>query len=125
MQRDTRRLTVAREHLKTAYDEITLAQGQAEQSMVEAAVGRRVRPLVLQPSPHQVHLVQRAPEISAGVERAYAASRRAWQAIHDFRNLGMPTGRPILDTIRNEVIDALSAVDEVVQTAETETTMHA
>ena len=114
MQKDTRRVTVSGEHLQAAYDEITLAMGQAEQSIAVAAVQRAIDHLNL--------VIRRLEEERARsdrglagteVERAYTAARAAWQGAHDAVNHWPERHSPALDPVRNELIDALDSISRL------------
>jgi hypothetical protein len=87
MFNDTRRLTVALDHLNDAYEELTNAQGQTEQSMGEQAVGRAKNHLDLvlrRLDDEQAQIDDR--EIRGRVEQANAAAHRAWQSCQDALN---------------------------------------
>ena len=114
MQQDTRRLTVAYEHLRSTYDEVTLAIGQAEQSMAEAAIVRALShlDLVWRRLEHQRQLETRS---AAGVEveRAYNASRLAWQGAHDLLNDWLRHHGTKLEQLREDVLEAMDAVGRI------------
>ena len=114
MEQDTRRLTVAHEHLRTAYDEITLAQGQAERSMAEAAVNRALAQLELVWRRLE-HERQREGRNAAGVEieRAYNASRMAWQGVHDVLNKWPRQHSQSLDQVRTDILEALDCTGRI------------
>jgi hypothetical protein len=109
MQDDTRNLTVADEHLKTALEEISLGAGQTEQSMIRAGAERAVRnmDLVLRRLQQEQSRSSRDAK-GAAVDRAFNDSERAWQAIHDFLN----TGDGSLHAIRATLEEAREAVAE-------------
>src|SRR5688572_3701050 len=114
MHKDKRNLTVAREHLRSAYEEITLAQGNPERSIAEAA-GRRALDhlnLIVRRLEHERSMVGR-DEMARAVERAYAAAQRAWQGSHDALNDWPRNASLMLDPIRNHLIEALEAIDGV------------
>jgi hypothetical protein len=121
MQNDTRRLTVARDHLRAAYEEVTRAQGQAERSMAEAAAGRALShlDLVWKRLEHERQVSPRKGSEQA-VERAYTASRSAWQGVHNVLNRWPASPAAALDPVREQVIAALEAVDEAVAQEEPE-----
>ena len=62
MQHDTRRLTVAHDHLETAYEEVTRAIGLTERSMSEQAARRALDQLDLVLRKLQDEAVLRAKE---------------------------------------------------------------
>ncbi|MFN3649654.1 MAG: hypothetical protein ACK47B_08730 [Armatimonadota bacterium] len=113
MQDDTRRLTVAREHLQQAYEEVTLAISNTEESIAQAAMGRALNHLdmVWRRLEHQRQRVSREPLLST-VERAFVASREAWQGTHDALNDWDTARRGNLDRVRNAILQATSAVDD-------------
>ena len=114
MQQDTRRLTVAYEHLRTAYTEITLAQGQPERSTAEAAVARALSQLELVWRRLE-HERQREGRNATGVEieRAYNASRMAWQGVHDILNKWPRQHSQALEQVRNDIIEALDCTGRI------------
>jgi hypothetical protein len=116
MQDDGRNLTVAREHLNAALEEILRAQGQAEQSMAEASVGRALDQLnlVVRRLEQQRTLAGRGDQGRA-VERAFAGATTAWQRTHDTRNAGAVTQGSFLEQIRLALGEAIDAVDEAVR----------
>jgi hypothetical protein len=125
MQKDTRRLTVAQEHLKSAYDEITLAQGQAERSAAEAALGRALNhlDLVWRRLEHERAQVD-GRELAAAVERGYAASRLTWQGVHDILNDWPRSHSQALDAVRMNLLEAMEALD-LASIAASEEAIHA
>ena len=112
MQRDTRRLTVAREHLESAREEITRAQGQAEVSMAQASVSRALGHLDIASQRLELErqFTGRGPDARA-VERAYQETRRAWQGAHDAMNQWDLYASQGLGTIGGALVAALEAVD--------------
>ena len=114
MQKDKRNLTVAREHLRSAYEEITLAQGNPERSIAEAATRRALDHLnlVVRRLEHERSMVERN-EIGRSVERGYAAAQRAWQGAHDALNDWPRNAALMLDPMRNALIEALEAIEGV------------
>lgn len=114
MQQDTRRLTVAYEHLRTAYDEVTLALGQSERSISEAAIGRALNHLDLVWRRLERER-ERETRSATGVEveRAYNAARMAWQGAHDVLNAWPRQPAGMLDQVRSDVLEALDAVGRI------------
>jgi hypothetical protein len=121
MQKDTRRLTVAQEHLAAAYEEITQAQGQTERSISHAAVGRALNHLDLawRRLEHERSRLGRS-DTGDLVERAFAASRRAWQGVHDVLNDWPDNPASSLDGVRTNVLEALNAVTSACSTHDRE-----
>lgn len=114
MQQDTRRLTVAYEHLRAAYEEVTLAMGNPERSIAEAAVGRALNHLDLV----WRRLDQERQRESRGaaaveLERGYNASRLAWQGAHDLLNTWPRQHSQMLDQVRNDLLEALDAIGRI------------
>jgi hypothetical protein len=110
MQKDTRHLTVAREHLQSAYEEITLAQGNPERSIAEAAVARALSHLDLVTRRlEQERSMAGRGELGQEVEQAFAASRQAWQRAHDVANDWSRSA--LLEEIRQGLTGAIEAVD--------------
>lgn len=114
MQQDTRRLTVAYDHLRSAHEEVTLAMGQSERSIAEAAVGRALNHLELVWRRLE-HQRGREPRNAAGieVERAFNASRMAWQGVHDVLNTWPRRHAQMLDQVRTDILEALDAVGRI------------
>jgi hypothetical protein len=90
-----------------------MAQGQAERSMSEASAGRALNhlDLVWRRLEHERREAPRRGNERA-VERAYQASRRAWQGVHNVLNDWPDAPAAALDPVRNDVIEAMEAVDE-------------
>lgn len=114
MQQDTRRLTVAYEHLRCAYDEVTLAMGQSERSIAEAAVGRALThlDLVWRRLEHERQKLGRTAT-AVEVERAYNSSRMAWQGVHDLMNRWPRQHTQLLDEVRNDILEALDSTSRI------------
>ncbi|MGV3723762.1 MAG: hypothetical protein ACO1SX_22920 [Actinomycetota bacterium] len=114
MQQDTRRLTVAYEHLRAAYDEVTLATGQSERSIAQAAIGRALNHLDLVWRRLE-HERERETRSATGieVERGYNASRMAWQGAHDILNVWPRHHAGMLDQLRTDVLEAMDAVGRI------------
>jgi hypothetical protein len=114
MQQDTRRLTVAYEHLRTAYDEVTLALGQTERSISEAAIGRALSHLDLVWRRLERER-ERETRSAAGVEveRGYNAARMAWQGAHDLLNAWPRQSAGSMDQVRSDVLEAMDAVGRI------------
>jgi hypothetical protein len=114
MQQDTRRLTVAYEHLRCAYDEVTLAMGQSERSIAEAAVGRALThlDLVWRRLEHERQTAGRTAA-SIEVERAYTSSRMAWQGVHDILNRWPRQHSQSLDEVRSDILAAMDATSRI------------
>jgi hypothetical protein len=121
MQKDKRNLTVAQEHLRSAYEEVTQAQGQAERSMAEAAVGRALSHLDLVSRRLEQERAQVGRnETARAVERAFAASRLAWQGVHNTLNDWPRSVPQALDPVQQNLLEAINAVDAALDTATTE-----
>jgi hypothetical protein len=114
MQQDKRNLTVALEHLRAAYDEITLAQGNPERSIAEAAARRALDHLnlIVRRLEHGRSTLGRDAEGQA-VERSYAAAQLAWQAVHDALNDWPRNAALVLDPLRNHLIEAIETLGTV------------
>lgn len=125
MQKDTRNLTVAREHLRAAYDEVTTAQGQSERSIVEAAVRRAIThlDLVSRRLEQEREILGRGATANA-VERAFAATRLAWQGLHDLLNDWPDSVARALDPVRVRLLEAAEALEEACRVAGPEEAMH-
>jgi hypothetical protein len=113
MQTDTRNLTVSLDHLRSAYEEITTAMGQAERSISTAAAQRAVDHLGLVVR-HLEGERQRDPRSETGrlVERGYAAARLAWQGTYDFLNAQPRNAAMGLDTVREDLLQALQLMEQ-------------
>jgi len=114
MQQDTRRLTVAYEHLQCAYEEVMQAIGQPERSIAEAAIGRAIThlDLVWRRLEHERQKDSRTA-IGVEVERAYTASRMAWQGAHDLLNRWPRQHAQALDEVRNDLLEALDTTSRI------------
>ncbi len=114
MQKDTRNLTVAQEHLRTAMQEVTLAQGQSEQSMARASAERAMR---------NMDLVVRRLETERGrlartsleteLEAAFASAQRAWQGLHDVLNDWEYASQAGLGQVRDDLAAAEQRVTSI------------
>src|SRR5687768_14557775 len=115
MQKDTRRLTVARDHLQCAYEEITRAIGLTERSMAEQAAvrGRDQLDMVLRKLQDEAIRAART-DGARPVEQTLSHSRHAWQSLHDALNDWQMSAPKALDEARNSVLAAI----ETVETAE-------
>ncbi len=126
MQMDTRRLTVAADHLQTAYDEITRAQGRAEVSMAKEAVCQAMShmDLVLNrlEAERTVHHRNDASRLN---QQAYDAAHRAWQGIHDVTNDWPARHAEALSGVRDSILEAMQAVGEAIQLITDEESVHA
>src|SRR3712207_220584 len=105
MHQDMRELTVSLDHLKQAHEEITLAMGQPERSIAEAAARRALDHLnmVNRRLEHARSLALR-DEAGTAVERAYNAMRIAWQGTHDALNNWPRQAPQALDTVRMSLL---------------------
>jgi len=114
MQQDTRRLTVAYEHLRCAHEEVVQAMGQSERSVAEAAISRAIThlDLVWRRLEHERQKDSRTP-IGVEVERAYTASRMAWQGAHDLLNRWPRQHAQALDEVRNDLLEALDTTSRI------------
>lgn len=114
MQQDTRRLTVAYEHLRCAHDEVMQAIAQPERSVAEAALGRAVTHLDL-----VWRRLEREREkdtrsaVGVEVERAYTASRMAWQGAHDLLNRWPRQHAQALEEVRSDLLEALDTTSRI------------
>jgi hypothetical protein len=126
MQMDTRRLTVARDHLQIAYDELTGCKGQTEGSMVRAALERGIDQLnlVLRKLQEQIDQGERSP-ILDDVEAAYEAAHRAWQGAHNLLNDWPPSSGPAVGSLAEEARRALLRVESARVHGEAGAAMHA
>ena len=113
MQQDTRRLTVARDHLQAAYDEVTRSIGLSEQSMSQQAAQRGLDELglVVGRLTDEANY-SRARDAGDPAQRALSASRHAWQCLHDALNDWSVSAATALPDARRSVIQALEIVDE-------------
>ena len=112
MQRDTRNLTVAREHLNNAHEEITRAQGQTERSMAEQGVRRALDHLNLvtqRLETERSHLG--GTNLAPDIESAFVAARHAWQGTHNLLNDWAATGGPVLEQVRRHLRESLDALE--------------
>jgi len=113
MQRDTRNLSVAREHLGTALEEITRAQGQAERSMAQASANQAMSHMDLVVRRLETERPQSAKtDIGPAVERGYNAARRGWQSLHDALNNWPDATALSLDSVRTDLQEAITALEE-------------
>jgi hypothetical protein len=112
MQQDTRRLTVARDHLQSAYEEITRAIGLSERSMAEQAARRALDHVGLVVKRLQdEQMVDFRSEAEAPSQRALSCAQHAWQCLHDALNDWEMAARSSLDHARLDAMAALDAVD--------------
>lgn len=112
MHRDTRRLTVSREHLAAAYEEITRAQGQPEPADAASAARRALDHLSLVYSRlEQEPALRQRDETGRSVHLAYDRAHEAWQWTHTALNEWPQHHVERLKKIRAAVIDASEALD--------------
>jgi hypothetical protein len=112
MHYDTRRLTVARDHLQNANDEIVRAIGLSEASMAQQAVQRALAELDLVLK--KLGDEQGATRGTAGepvAACALSAAQHAWQRLHDALNDWEMEQRRALKEARDDVRTAIDAVD--------------
>ena len=116
MHQDTRRITVAREHLQNAFQELTRAQAQTENSMIRSAFERALSELdlVTRRLTEELPISAKQP-FGPSVESAQRHAQHAWQAIHD--GLNDWDHRPSLDSIIRHVTQSIGAVSEAEQLA--------
>ena len=120
MQRDTRNITVAQEHLRASYEEITLAQGSPERSIVLAAIDRARSHLdLVSRRLEQERAMAGRSDVGQSVEQAYSASRLAWQGVHDMLNSPDTLG-PQLDAVRQNLLQAQAALERAGEAAPSE-----
>jgi hypothetical protein len=119
MQDDTRNLTVAREHLKSTYEEVMRAQGWADRDTSLAALNRAVDHLnlVVRRLEQQRNRIDRADAVRA-VEKAFAGAQTALQGVHSARNSPETMYGPVLEQVRLQVNTALEGVEEACRLAE-------
>lgn len=112
MQQDTRRLTVAQDHLQVAYEEITRAIGLTERSMAEQAASRARDQLDLVVRKLQDETIRVGPRSHATgpTERALFSSRHAWQCVQDALNDWEVSSPTAMADARNSVLEAMEAV---------------
>lgn len=113
MQQDTRRLTVARDHLQAAYDEITRSIGLTEHSMAQQAAQRGLDELdlVVGRLTDEANF-PRARDAGDPAQRALSACRHAWQCLHDALNDWNVSAATALPDARGSVQQALQIIDE-------------
>lgn len=104
MQKDTRNLTVSEEHVRSALTEITLAQGNPEQSIARAAAERAMThlDLVVRRLENERGRLTRT-SLETEMEAAYAQAQRAWQGLHDVLNDWEYSYRSGLLTVRDDL----------------------
>ena len=126
MQMDTRRLSVAADHLRAALEEITRAQGQAEQSMAQASACQALShmDLLLRRLEAERH-VNHKNHTNQTVEHAFEQAQQAWQAIHDAINDWDGTHARALDQARNGILNAIQDVEEITEAVTSEEKIHA
>lgn len=118
MQKDTRNLTVAQEHLRTALQEITMAQGQSEQSMAHAAAQRAMRNMDLVVRRLETERGRLAgTSLETGLEAAFASAQRAWQGLHDVLNDWEYAAQAGLGRVRDDLAAAEQRVTDVCEKA--------
>ena len=117
MQHDTRRLTVAHDHLERAYEEVTRAVGLTERSMSEQAARRALDQLdlVLRKLQDEAVRGNRGSAVEA-VDRTLYHARHAWQSIHDALNDWEYAARRSLDAARNSLVAGLETLRVAEQT---------
>jgi hypothetical protein len=115
MQQDTRRLTVAHDHLCSAYDEITRALGLSEASMAQQATQRALSHLDLAVKRLNEEVLRDSRRAEGAAERALGTARIAWQALHDALNDWQVAAPKALDQSRQAVLLAMDATGETEQ----------
>lgn len=114
MLQDTRRLTVARDHLQAAYEEITRAIGLSERSMAEQAAQRARDQLdMVVKRLRDEQMAAFRSEVEAPAHRALSCAQHAWQDLHDALNDWEFAARASLDHARTDTLAAIDAVDAV------------
>ena len=117
MQHDARRLTVAHDHLETAYEEVTRAVGLTERSMSEQAARRALTQLDMVLRKLQDEAVRGSHGSAAEVaNRTLHHARHAWQSLHDALNDWEYAARRSLDAARSSIIAALETIRVAEQT---------
>lgn len=105
MQKDTRNLTVSQEHIHTALAEITLAQGNPEKSIAQAAAQRAMAHLDLVVRRLEAERGRLArTSLEADMESLNNLAQRAWQGLHDVLNDWEYASAPGLTTVRNDLV---------------------
>src|SRR5205823_3320565 len=125
MQCDTRHLTVARDHLASALEELRLARARDERSLIEAAARRALDPhhLAWRRLDEERARVKRN-DIAEQVELAFAAAQAAWQQLQDFLNGKQGPEGPTIDGIGRKIMDALAAIETASKEAESGDPIH-
>ncbi|MBI3910474.1 MAG: hypothetical protein HY320_06005 [Armatimonadetes bacterium] len=124
MQKDTRRLTVARDHLRSAHEEIRLALDQTDIHVQQSAVRRAVDHLQMARSRllEQRELVR--GETDEAVHAAYDHTSRAGTAAFSMVDRWPTDPFPDLDTVRGEILAALEQVERACEVGQREEQMH-
>ena|SRR5690349_22820227 len=126
MQSDTRYLTVARDHLTAALDDLRLARARNERSLTEAAARRALDPLHLawRRLDEERTRVKRN-DIAEQVELAYRAAQAAWQQVQGFRDGKQGPEGATFEGIGREILAALAAIETAGEEAESGDPIHA
>jgi hypothetical protein len=124
MQKDTRRMTVAREHLVAAVAEVQRAQGQPEQSMREQAVRRALdhMNLVMNRLTQERALSNREAH-GGDIEEAFNLAESGWQ--HLSAMMQDPDAMTRLETVRQNLGRAVACVEQACDTGMEEEALHA
>jgi hypothetical protein len=119
MQDDKRNLSVARGHLKSAYEEVMRAQGWTERDISGAALDRALDQLNLVVRRLEQQRVRLGRgEVARAVEGAFAGVTLALQGVHDVRNNSSMEHGPLLEQVRTRLAAAIEAVDEACRLAD-------
>ena len=116
MQKDTRRITVSRDHLRSASDELSIAVGNPERSMAEAAARRALDHLNLVTRRlTEERAIAGKMEHGPAIDEAFRCSELAWHAVSE--SLNHWEHRERLPEARQHVTNALHSLDEACELA--------
>jgi hypothetical protein len=119
MQSDTRRITVSREHIEAACEELARAQGSPERSMAEAAVRRALDHLnLVSRRLEEERAVAGRMKHGPAVGEAFRFTQQAWHGVSAIMQDWSAHTR--LGEIRADLTRALEALDEACVVSEEE-----
>ena len=125
MEKDTRRLTVAREHLDTAREELQRAIDNVADEIRQPAVQRAADHLALSQRRLDEERIRWVKNEGEAVERAFHLAADALQQSQDLLHAWRSNATPALTAIQSTIIEAMGAIDDTVAQGEAEVHMQA
>ncbi len=125
MEKDTRRLTVAREHLDTAREELQRAIDNVADEIRQPAVQRAADHLALSQRRLDEERIRWVKNEGEAIQRAFGLASDAWQQCMDLQKAWRSNATPALTNIQTTIIEAMGAIDETVVQGEAEVHMQA